>query len=381
MIDLDKIIIDKNSNMPAHKHIVKYIRSQINSDILKPGERLPPLRDFVKQVGIGSKTISDAIEALRKEGLIETSRKGSFIRKVPAETTEHPISAKKLVMMMVPDVSTYEYSSLVSGVNRRDNISDTEFVLKNIDETTNQYFDSCVVDALYHKYCGIIMVPPIESKIPANRFLLLQNNNIPVVFCHRKIEGISCPFVTWKWEDVGKTVARILTERKHRKIAYLASVQYEISKSYEKSLKEALQDNSIEFMENNVFYGATPRRDIYSERAKISFITKILSSPDRPTAIFCNDASSELLVFMIAETLHIKIPEELSLLRFGDHPHNTLQSNLISYIYVDHKKIGEIAKDLLIEMQNGSRSIDNSEVIYVPITFNEGQTLADAPTS
>jgi GntR family transcriptional regulator of arabinose operon len=377
MIDLEKIKIDKNSNVPAHKHIVSYIKSKIESEVLKPGDRLPTTRDFIKKAGIGSKTIGEAIEILRKEGLIETSRRGTFVKNIKKVQLETIKSPRKIALFLVPDITSYQYSLLASGLNNTYNSLNVEFVLKNIDsENNNSSFDSCIVEALCNKYSGIIMVPPVPSQLSPNRVHLLQNNKIPVIFCHRRIIGTSGPLVTWRWEDVGKMVANIFMERNHKKIAYLAAAEYEISKSYEKGLRDALMENSIELMDTHVFYGATAHRTVHTEKEKIHFITDILSSPERPSAIFCNDASSELLVFMIAENMNIKIPEELSLLRFGDYPHSYPKSNLISNVFVDHKKIGEIARDLLIEVQNDSRVIDSDEIIYVPIGFNPGKTLS-----
>jgi DNA-binding LacI/PurR family transcriptional regulator len=82
---------------------------------------------------------------------------------------------------------------------------------------------------------------------------------------------------------------------------------------------------------------------------------------------------------MMARKMNIKIPEELSLLRFGTAPHDDNMGNFISSLSVNHKQIGNLAIQTLFEIHAGNRQVDSEEIINIPINFNEGQTIADAP--
>ena len=181
--------------------------------------------------------------------------------------------------------------------------------------------------------------------------------------------------ITWDWEKVGQLAAKLFIERNHKRIGYTASIRYKVSEAYEKGFKRTLQEHGIDLPDDNIYYGTSSHRSMETEYEKIEFITTLLSRPDRPTAIFCNDASSEVLLLIMAQKMNIKIPEELSLIRFGTAPHDYNMGNVVSSLYVEHKKIGNLAMQVLSEIQTNKRSMDNNEIIHVPIKFNEGETL------
>src|SRR4051794_11566605 len=57
---------------------------QINAGELAPGDRLPTVRDVAAQLGVSPATVSEAWQALRRAGLVESrGRAGSFVRAAP----------------------------------------------------------------------------------------------------------------------------------------------------------------------------------------------------------------------------------------------------------------------------------------------------------
>lgn len=377
MLNLEDLKLQKDLTIPSHKHVEHYIRKRIIANDLKPGDKLPTKRDFIKRAGVGSKTISEAIEALCKEGLIETNNKGTFVvdKDRPSNQGESFTAAgRDKFMLLSPDKLAYVDSLLESGVYSEINSRKIDFVCRNIDAVKdNTNIDSALMDILCEGFSGLIILPPHTYQISIKRLKFLQDNNISIVFCHRKPPEIQSPLITWKWHKVGEMAADIFIKNEHKRVAYIASIQYEVSEAYLESFQDRLLKYGIEIPQSNIFYGASAHRNIDTEYQKIDFITQLLSSKDKPTAIFCNDASSEILISIVARKLQIQIPEELSILRFGSVPHDYTIANYISSLYVDHKEIGRLAVNTLLDVRQKKCPVD--KVVYVPIKYEPGLTM------
>jgi GntR family transcriptional regulator len=72
--------VDKNSPIPYYYQIEEWLRDQIASGSLKPGDLIPSEKALCEQLGISRITIRQALADLTAEGLLERSRgKGTHI--------------------------------------------------------------------------------------------------------------------------------------------------------------------------------------------------------------------------------------------------------------------------------------------------------------
>lgn len=69
--------LDRKSKTPLFKQVFDQLKEKIESDILKPGDLLPPTRTFSDQLGVNRTTIYKAYQELWALGYIE-SRSGSY---------------------------------------------------------------------------------------------------------------------------------------------------------------------------------------------------------------------------------------------------------------------------------------------------------------
>ena len=74
------INIINTSTIPLYEQIKSQIQNQILDSTLKPGEGLPSIRNFAKELKVSIITIKRAYEELEKEGFIETvTGRGTFV--------------------------------------------------------------------------------------------------------------------------------------------------------------------------------------------------------------------------------------------------------------------------------------------------------------
>ncbi|MER6713271.1 GntR family transcriptional regulator [Streptomyces sp. NPDC006386] len=74
---------------PASQQVADAIRAEILSGALEPGAKVPSVRDLAKRYSVAAMTAQNAVEILRKEGLVYTSPgRGSFVREQTDATAE-----------------------------------------------------------------------------------------------------------------------------------------------------------------------------------------------------------------------------------------------------------------------------------------------------
>jgi GntR family transcriptional regulator len=72
--------IDIASGLPIYLQIIQQIKWRVATGILKPGERLPSVRELADTLRINPNTVAKAFTELEREGIVETRRgSGTFI--------------------------------------------------------------------------------------------------------------------------------------------------------------------------------------------------------------------------------------------------------------------------------------------------------------
>jgi GntR family transcriptional regulator len=74
-----RLSIDRSDPTLLHDQVAAQIRRAIADGEARPGERLPPARDFAAVMGVNTNTVLRAMRLLRDEGLLEF-RRGHGIR-------------------------------------------------------------------------------------------------------------------------------------------------------------------------------------------------------------------------------------------------------------------------------------------------------------
>ena len=73
--------LDRRSGVPAYRQLVDQVRQALRLGILRPGDRLPTVRDVVRQIAINPNTVHRAYRELEQQGLTEgRPGSGTFVR-------------------------------------------------------------------------------------------------------------------------------------------------------------------------------------------------------------------------------------------------------------------------------------------------------------
>lgn len=77
MIDLN-LTINREANIPLFEQVYQGIKHLIEAGHIKTGERLPPIREIAKELGISKNTVNNAYQILMEEGLVVSRPKSGF---------------------------------------------------------------------------------------------------------------------------------------------------------------------------------------------------------------------------------------------------------------------------------------------------------------
>ncbi|MDB5100993.1 MAG: cyanobacteria-specific GntR-like domain containing transcriptional regulator [Cyanobacteria bacterium RYN_339] len=80
-----KVAINRDSQVPIHDQLVQQIALHIAAGVLRPGERLPSIRDLARRLDVHPNTVSAVYKALEGYGVV-TVRQGSGVRVLEPES-------------------------------------------------------------------------------------------------------------------------------------------------------------------------------------------------------------------------------------------------------------------------------------------------------
>ncbi|HBG28235.1 MAG: hypothetical protein A2Y10_12870 [Planctomycetes bacterium GWF2_41_51] len=352
--------------------VKKYVLSEVALGKYTEGDVLPSESYLCKHVGVSRNTIRQAFDELEKEGYVNRVQgKGTFLAKFSAGK-----SSQKTQMfgLIIPDIVRSLYPSLVQGFDHEQSIRSYQTVICQSDNDVNKQ-GNIILQLLNRAVDGLAIVPPTTLSTPIFQIEQLLNAGIPVVACHRSIAGVDVPTLTWDREGVGKLAGKILIEEGHSRIAYFGVSRYSVTESHVKGLKTVLNDAGISLQNSMVIY--EPASDTEElENQKISKFIDLLGAKDRPTAVFCNDDTEAERVYWIANKIGMKVPQDLSIIGFGNNLRDTIFRKNLTSVVVDEYSLGKKAALILHETRTGKLPMHNNQSFIMDLNIHSGTTVS-----
>ena len=76
--------LSTRSNVPPYAQVVEQVRHALLTDVLKPGDKLPSVKEVVSALAINPNTVLKAYRDLEREGLVEGRQGvGTFVLRRP----------------------------------------------------------------------------------------------------------------------------------------------------------------------------------------------------------------------------------------------------------------------------------------------------------
>ncbi|WP_102028582.1 GntR family transcriptional regulator [Salirhabdus sp. Marseille-P4669] len=106
------VLLDPKSNVPIYEQIIRQVRERIVQGIVRPGEKVPSIRELSAELAINPNTVSKAYKELERLGIFVTYRgKGTFIN----EEIEH-LSSEKDILKLKEVAKELVIDSIYNGI-------------------------------------------------------------------------------------------------------------------------------------------------------------------------------------------------------------------------------------------------------------------------
>ena len=106
-------------------------------------------------------------------------------------------------------------------------------------------------------------------------------------------------------------------------------------------------------------------------------VARFLSTPNRPTAVFCVNDHNALVMMRVCKELGLKVPDDISLIGFDDTEEASHADPPLTTLSVPKEYLGRLAvRRLLLQIQSVGTKMENDPpiVTQVPVTLVKRQS-------
>ena len=371
---------DPAGGTPKHEQLKDQLLAKLSAGEILPGQNLPSEVEMAAMLGVARNTVRQALASLEQRGVVHRIRgRGTFI----CDDAQHKLTLDSESVsvlglgLVLPQARLAFYPSLQHGFGKAAQRIHNEMLVCETNNDLHQQAD-VLLRLLSKKVAGIAIVPTDTTKpTPAHHIRPLQENGIPVVFCHRGVDGISAPLVTFSYPEVGRVAGHALGKNGHRCVAYIAPGERATYRSYLSSLRETLGEYGGEVPEDLVFHKAALAGYIgdEGERVILEVLEQMFSGTNRPTAIMTSFDPVAELVYVSLNRMGIRVPEDVSLVGFGGAFRNGAIIRKLTSVVVDEIELGVRAVEIIEDIHRGLRALDDDSRVTMPLSLTAGETL------
>lgn len=377
-LSLDRIDFGRSGpSRPKYERLKRYLVGELTAGRLQPGQALPSEMHLAGALKMARNTVRQALSELEQEGLILRVRgKGTFVHQNARRRLRRGLDAFALV---VPETRTGYYPSLLHGFeNAAGEVQHQAIVCSTENDVGRQA--NIVLQLMDQQVGGVALVPTTDPPTPACHVRQLQERGIPVVFGHRRVDGVRAPLLAIPFREVGRMAGRALVEHGHRRVAFFGTHLAESGRGYLEGLREALREGGGDVPEDLVYFGRSPVPDLaHQEAAVLESLRRMLDGPRPPTGIMTSFDTLAEMIYLLLGSLERRVPEDISLVGVGGTWRQGAILHRLVSVTVDEVEVGRRAVRFLHEMRQGQRPLEDATEIHVPLSVSNGATLGPAP--
>ncbi len=307
----------------------------------RPGTQLPTSFDVAKRAGVSQSTVSLVLNG-KAAGRVSERTQEAILR-VAQELGYQPSMAGRMLRLgrthvaalIIPDVSNPVFATVLLGAEQAARLRN--YTVVQVSTGNDPDWQLRIVHALATRSIDGFILFSLDL-LESTHLELLRGNAVIV-------DGYSpeFPSLLLDIEYGASTAMEHLLGLGHRRIAHLAAhIDVETfrvrQRIYERMLNEA---------------GIVPRAE-YQTTAGINIeeacraALDLLGRSEPPTAIFCDDDLMAAGVYQAARKLHVRVPDDLSIVGFCDGLVAHLLDPPLTTVAIPMQELGRRAMELLL---------------------------------
>lgn len=321
------------------------------------------IKDIAKMLGVSPSTVSRALKdhpdiSEETRNLVKT-----FAEKVKYRPNALALSLRKqktnTLGLVIPEIVHHFFSSVISGME--DLAYGEGYTMMICQSNENYYREVINLQALLDHRVDGLLVSISKTTREFNHLHNALDSGIPMVFFDRICDEIDTDRVITDDFEGARIATTHLIETGCQKILHLAAPRHLlIGKNRYEGYVQALKNHKIPLDENLVLKCDT-REEVMSMRQHI------LTLAPQIDGIFGVNDSTAIAVMQVLQENGYRIPEDISVVGFGDGPIATIASPPLTTLEQKGYEMGREAVRLLIQrLENPGALINNQTKIITP---------------
>lgn len=332
------------------------------------GKRHISLKDLAKELGVSISTVSRALKNHPDISPEMTKKIQALAEK--RNYTPNPLAMgllrqqTKMIGVIVPDINTHFYSSIISGIEKVAEEHGYFIVITSSNESMKKEVDA-VQNLLKSRVEGLIVCLSQETN-NFKHFEKLIKNEIPLVFFDRFCEELEVPAVLANGQDATKKITKHFFENGCKRIAYISGPEHlNISENRKVGYLNGLKECGLEYDEDLLMHC-----NLSIDEAR-GATRRLLQLKDKPDAIFGINDTVAYAAMLEVKKQGYKIPDDISLAGFTDEFHSTVVDPPLTSVSHPTEQMGEEAAELFFESIRKGRNINKKVMLPIDLVVRE----------
>jgi LacI family transcriptional regulator len=314
---------------------------------MKRTRKAVTIRDVASKAGVSVTTVSrvlngkDDISTATGEKVLAVVQELGYASSLAARGMRS--YRTNLIGLILHDVASLYSQEIMRGVNKAIARIDKDLIVY-----TSGGLDTENVAQHERYYVALLNGNITDGAIVVTPTATQFTTHAPLVIIDPNTETPDYPSIIATNQEGALAAMKYLIDLGHRRIGHITGELKLISANQRlQGYKEGLATVSIPVDEQLIEIGD------YTTETAVTCARKLLSLPDRPTAIYAANDMSAIGVYRAAQELGLQIPRDLSVIGFDNLRDAAVLSPPLTTIDQSIEKMGTMAVDLLVELVKG----------------------------
>lgn len=312
------------------------------------------LKDLANELGVSISTVSRALKNSPEIGPEMKAKVKSLAKKRGYRPNPFAISllknAPRIIGVIVPDIVTHYYSSIISGINDIARKNGYSTIITSSYEQFEQE-KQCLEDLVNLRVEGIIACLSQDTNT-FTHFESLHEQNVPLVFFDRICLKDKFSSVITNNAESAQEATNHLIHTGSERIAFIGGANHlEIVKQRKHGYLNALRAHKKPIEKELVFC-----KEIGYE-AGYEGASFLLSLPNPPDALLAMNDSLAFGAMKAIKDKGLKIPKDVALIGYTDETHSNYVDPPLTAVTHQTYKMGEEACRLLLQQIKGINTV------------------------
>ncbi len=325
------------------------------------------INDIAKKAGLSITTVSRVLNGkaeqyrIGKKSQERIKEAAKELNYVPNQFAANLRTGRsKTVALIVPSLNNPFFAGIASKINAE--VRKFGFITIIGDSDENQEIERMELQQLMSRNIEGLIIVPCGNQ--SEHIKQLHDQGLPVICIDRYFEDLDIPFVSTDNYNGAYTATKHLIEYGHSNIACIQGLQQSTPNRMRiKGFRDAMEQSSLK---NHSVVG-----DDFSVQNGYLETKLLMQRKQRPTAILTLSNTIAMGCMKAFKEENVKIPEDISLITFDDHPYLDYLSTPLSCVAQPVSDISKIAVKFLFSRLN-NKEITTSQVLLKPkIKFKE----------